>query len=564
MRQKVIRLHLLSVNSYHEKSTTLYLGSNNVDVETAVASALADGDDNSVNNDEDGFGVITINAGMTTASITAQVFNNTGANAQLVVWVDWDKSGTFEASEAQEQNSLSSNNTLTDITLNWAGLTPITGGNYFIRARLMPSADGVTTSDIGGYASDGEVEDHLYIVTDTDYGDAPTSYGSASHFLNTETVQLGATIDYDAGNWGDGTDNNANATDDDTVDDPTGGVDDEDGIASLPDVDVATDTSYTLAVDVNNSHPTNTATLHVWFDSDGSGSFDVDEYQTATIPANTGATTENITWNGLTGLSTGTRYVRARITTDTLTTGATGSAPDTRATGLASDGEVEDYPVSFTYEHPSIVDPSTTDTDNDGVMDDIDVDDDNDGILDVDEGVASCDGASNPTYPGGYADLINFEYKQIDDPSTSSSHPDWHTNTYNDLVLNNPLVYSAEYNNSDWVTGSSGNASFEPGAGLLNHPLEVYNQIFCNNNYMTDNAGFKNVVTGLGGNRDGDQVELFRVTIPYQLAATYTFRTVGSFIWLGSADEDMAIVVNGTTILEQLLAITLVVVVPNQ
>ncbi|PSU20429.1 GEVED domain-containing protein [Photobacterium kishitanii] len=370
---------------YHEKSTTLYLGSNNVDVETAVASALADGDDNSVNNDEDGLSVITINAGMTTASITAQVFNNTGANAQLVVWVDWDKSGTFEASEAQEQNSLSSNNTLTDITLNWAGLTPITGGNYFIRARLMPSADGVTTSDIGGYASDGEVEDHLYIVTDTDYGDAPTSYGSASHFLNTEIVQLGATIDYDAGNWGDGTDNNANATDDDTVDDPTGGVDDEDGIASLPDVDVATDTSYTLAVDVNNSHSTNTATLHVWFDSDGSGTFDVDEYKTVSIPAATGAITENITWTGLTGLSTGTRYVRARITTDNLTTTATGSAPDTRANGLANDGEVEDYPVAFTYTHPSIVDPSINDTDNDGVMDDVDVDDDNDGILDVDE-----------------------------------------------------------------------------------------------------------------------------------------------------------------------------------
>ncbi|PSU98121.1 GEVED domain-containing protein [Photobacterium kishitanii] len=375
---------------YHEKSTTLYLGSNNVDVETAVASALADGDDNSVNNDEDGLSVITINAGMTTASITAQVFNNTGANAQLVVWVDWDKSSTFEASEAQEQNSLSSNNTLTDITLNWAGLTPITGGNYFIRARLMPSADGVTTSDVGGYASNGEVEDHFYIVKDTEYGDAPVSYGIASHFLNTQIVQLGTSIDYDVGNWGDGTDDNIDASDDDTVNDPAGGTDDEDGIASLPDINVAADTSYTLAVDVNNSHPTNNATLHVWFDYDGSGSFDVDEYQTATIPANTGAATENITWNGLMGLSTGTRYVRARITTDTLTTGATGSTPDTRATGLASDGEVEDYPVSFTYEHPSIVDPSTTDTDNDGVMDDIDVDDDNDGILDVDEGLM-CD-----------------------------------------------------------------------------------------------------------------------------------------------------------------------------
>ncbi|WP_419206867.1 GEVED domain-containing protein [Photobacterium leiognathi] len=220
-----------------------------------------------------------------------------------------------------------------------------------------------------------------------DHGDAPASYGSASHTENTETVILGTLIDYDSGDWGDGTDDNGNATDDDTVNDPTGGVDDEDGIATLPDVNVATDMSYTLAVDVNNSHPTNDATLHVWFDYDGNGTFDVDEYQTATITAATGAATENITWNGLAGMSTGTRYVRARITTDTLTTAATGSDPDTRATGVAADGEVEDFPVTFIYEHPTVTTPSTTDSDNDGVMDSVDVDDDNDGILDVDEGL---------------------------------------------------------------------------------------------------------------------------------------------------------------------------------
>ncbi|PTB30926.1 GEVED domain-containing protein, partial [Photobacterium phosphoreum] len=220
-----------------------------------------------------------------------------------------------------------------------------------------------------------------------EFGDAPSSYGEAAHFMSAEIVKLGTEIDYDTGNWGNGTDTNGNASDDDTVDDPTGGIDDEDGIATLPDVDVVADTSYTLAVDVNNSHPTNDATLHMWFDYDGSGTFDVDEHQTATIAANTSATTENITWTGLSGLSIGTRYVRARITTDNLTTTASGSDPDTRANGLASDGEVEDYPVSFTYEHPSIVSPSTTDTDNDGVMDDIDIDDDNDGILDVDEGL---------------------------------------------------------------------------------------------------------------------------------------------------------------------------------
>ncbi|PQJ61593.1 GEVED domain-containing protein [Photobacterium angustum] len=220
-----------------------------------------------------------------------------------------------------------------------------------------------------------------------EHGDAPSSYGSASHTPNSVAVLLGTEIDYETADWGDGTDDNGDATDDDTLDDPVGGIDDEDGIASLPDINVGADTSYTLAVNVNNAHPTNAAILHVWLDHDGNGTFDVDEYQTATIPAATGVTTENITWNGLTGMSTGTRYVRARITTDNLTTTATGSAADTRATGVAADGEVEDYPIVFIYEHPTITTPSTTDTDNDGVMDSIDVDDDNDGVLDVDEGL---------------------------------------------------------------------------------------------------------------------------------------------------------------------------------
>ncbi len=242
-----------------------------------------------------------------------------------------------------------------------------------------------------------------------EHGDAPSSYGSASHTPNSVAVLLGTEIDYETADWGDGTDDNGDATDDDTLDDPVGGIDDEDGIASIPDLNVGTDTSYTLAVNVNNAHPTNAAILHVWLDHDGNGTFDVDEYQTATIPAATGVTTENITWNGLTGMSTGTRYVRARITTDNLTTTATGSAPDTRATGVAADGEVEDYSVTFIYTHPSIVNPSTTDTDNDGVMDDIDVDDDNDGILDVDESVFCVAGGTNymgPTY-FSHVDIAN-------------------------------------------------------------------------------------------------------------------------------------------------------------
>ncbi len=359
-----------------------------------------------------------------------------------------------------------------------------------------------------------------------DHGDAPASYGSASHTENTETVILGTLIDYDPGDWGDGTDDNGNATDDDTVNDPTGGVDDEDGIATLPDVNVATDTSYTLAVDVNNSHPTNDATLHVWFDYDGNGTFDVDEYQTATITAATGAATENITWNGLAGMSTGTRYVRARITTDTLTTAATGSDPDTRATGVAADGEVEDFPVTFIYTHPSIVNPASTDTDNDGVMDNIDVDDDNDGILD-------CDESLNAT-----------------DPFDGSEFLEWDAVNYD---ISNGLADVAAYrvlNDTTWITGSYGanrvvaTAKYDkPNAA---HPMDILISGGDNlaRNIIENTQGLSNVVYENGftaGNGPDSNVFRFTTTIPANMEGDYTFQ-------LASSDEDNGIAVNGVVL----------------
>ncbi len=54
----------------------------------------------------------------------------------------------------------------------------------------------------------------------------------------------------------------------------------------------------------------------------------------------------------------------------------------------------QSYPAILSHDasyiHPTKIDPSTTDTDGDGVMDDVDVDDDNDGILDTIERDAFC------------------------------------------------------------------------------------------------------------------------------------------------------------------------------
>ncbi len=76
-------------------------------------------------------------------------------------------------------------------------------------------------------------------------------------------------------------------------------------IASVPILNTFLDTSYSLSIDVNNSHPSDPARLHVWLDSDNSGTFDVDEYQTANIAAATGASTQSITWSGLSGVNQG-------------------------------------------------------------------------------------------------------------------------------------------------------------------------------------------------------------------------------------------------------------------
>ncbi|MCG3866310.1 DUF4347 domain-containing protein, partial [Photobacterium sp. Ph6] len=349
-----------------------------------------------------------------TASAGITPHNTDGADEPDWRDVDSDNDGVDDTTEADLTLSGAVGNNGLDTSYETADdYTDVNGTFDNTQTNNFPDAD--NDINFGGDVDWRDTELNF------EYGDAPNSYGSARHLMSTETVQLGTEIDYDTGNWGDGTDDNHDASDDDTHNDPTGGIDDEDGIATLPNVNAASDTSYTLTVDVNNSHPTNDATLHVWFDYDGSDSFDVDEYQTATIPANTGATTETIIWNGLTGLSTGTRYVRARITTDNLTTTASGSDPDTRANGLASDGEVEDYPVAFTYTHPSVVDPSTTDTDNDGVMDDIDVDDDNDGILDVDETgfcVAAGTNYIGPTY------LSNVDIENVASTSYGAPNPD--------------------------------------------------------------------------------------------------------------------------------------------
>ncbi|WP_305814642.1 GEVED domain-containing protein [Photobacterium leiognathi] len=146
----------------HVPTSTLYLGVDDVDGEASTASTDATFDD-ATGNDEQGITFPYLQLGATTFTATAQVFNNTGADATLIAWLDRDRNGTFEASEAVTQ-TVPSNNTLTDYDITWTGLTPIDYGEYNQRVRLAPVGDGLTTADVGGLASNGEVEDHQLTV----------------------------------------------------------------------------------------------------------------------------------------------------------------------------------------------------------------------------------------------------------------------------------------------------------------------------------------------------------------------------------------------------------------
>ncbi|MFZ1569076.1 MAG: SdrD B-like domain-containing protein [Thiolinea sp.] len=170
-----------------------------------------------------------------------------------------------------------------------------------------------------------------------DYGDAPASYGDASHSL-VSGLQLGA-----------------NAPDAELTSQPSfnalGDGYDEDGpphvVAPSGPAEAArfpvlklTDTSYTLPYTVTNSTGT-LAQLYAWIDFDKSGSFEADEGTSVVVPSGLVNSTLNLTWSSIpSDIKLGTSFIRARLTTDAAVSLNT-------PTGSANSGEVEDYPIAI-------------------------------------------------------------------------------------------------------------------------------------------------------------------------------------------------------------------------
>ena len=127
---------------------------------TSSADATADG------TDEDGISTVTIlPRGIVTFVQDVRVFNNTGSNATLVAWLDYDGDGVFEFIEGVTR-TIPSNPAMQTVTLAWAGI-PVSlpvASRTFLRVRITSASNGMTASNPTRWYSNGEVEDYPVFV----------------------------------------------------------------------------------------------------------------------------------------------------------------------------------------------------------------------------------------------------------------------------------------------------------------------------------------------------------------------------------------------------------------
>ncbi len=167
-----------------------------------------------------------------------------------------------------------------------------------------------------------------------DYGDAPSSYGYASHVFRVPAkinLTIGTKIDYEMASFYSA---GAKADDDDAVSD-------EDGVnvayfTSNPIFN--TDVAYTLPVRATNKTGA-AAYMFGYLDFNGNGVFDknTERSQMMTVPDNSNNVLFNLQWKGLTGGKAGNSFVRIRISSD--------STELRYGSGYAKSGEVEDYQI---------------------------------------------------------------------------------------------------------------------------------------------------------------------------------------------------------------------------
>lgn len=96
----------------------------------------------------------------TSYSLSVPYHNNTGANATLAAWIDFNNNGQLEASERQKVTVSSGSGSA---TLNWTGISVNSSATQLVLRLRIASQDSEVTN-ASGLASNGEVEDYIISV----------------------------------------------------------------------------------------------------------------------------------------------------------------------------------------------------------------------------------------------------------------------------------------------------------------------------------------------------------------------------------------------------------------
>ncbi|MEL6107833.1 MAG: ELWxxDGT repeat protein, partial [Planctomycetota bacterium] len=261
-------------------------------------------------------------------SVEVLVTNNTGRDATLLGWIDYDNDGEFEPSESTSV-IVPDGTTAGTATLDFPEVVVDHTGPTFARFRLTTDTS-ITSATPGGFAADGEVEDYVVSVVELDFGDAPDiAPGSAAGDYETLRSNdgprhiLGSSLFL-------GTAPDAESIPDDN--------DTDDGVVDTVDLAIRPNEAVSIEVLVTNNTGSD-ATVVGWIDYDNDGVFEVAESASASVASGSTDVTVSLLFPDSPLDFDQDVFARFRLSTDA-------SLNSTTPTGLMSDGEVEDYLVT--------------------------------------------------------------------------------------------------------------------------------------------------------------------------------------------------------------------------
>jgi len=130
--------------------------------------------------------------------VQVAAYNNSGANATMIAWLDYNGNGIFDAAEAITPITVPTSASSQNFWLYWPVTTnTFSNGDFtYLRIRITAASAGMTTSHPTGYFNNGEVEDYRVLVD---------NFPLANHLLNFEAslqdkkVKLNWNVTEDAG-----------------------------------------------------------------------------------------------------------------------------------------------------------------------------------------------------------------------------------------------------------------------------------------------------------------------------------------------------------------------------